>query len=103
MSAKLLVALMSLTLTVRAELPAPKDLPSRAERPDPLAMFDGSKVTSPEQWQAKRKSELKELFRHMGEDSTLGRTMFPGILQLASIEDFKPFVNNLLFSADHQP
>jgi uncharacterized protein YbaP (TraB family) len=43
-------------------------------------------------------TELRELFRHMGEDSTLGRLMFPGILQLASIEDFKLPVNNLLFA-----
>src|SRR5882724_2314746 len=43
-------------------------------------------------------AELRELFRYIGEDTTLGRTMFPGIIQLASIEDFKFSVNNLLFA-----
>ncbi|HMH21928.1 MAG TPA: TraB/GumN family protein [Puia sp.] len=43
-------------------------------------------------------TELRELFRHIGDDSSLGRMMFPEILRLAAIEDFKTPVNNLLFS-----
>jgi uncharacterized protein YbaP (TraB family) len=42
--------------------------------------------------------ELNELFRFMGEDTLLGRSMLPGILQLAAIEDFKTPVRNFLFA-----
>jgi hypothetical protein len=44
--------------------PAPTDLPSRPELPDPLVMFDGTKVTTKEQWVEKRRPELKALFQH---------------------------------------
>jgi hypothetical protein len=47
-----------------AEFPAPKDLPKHAELPDPLVMFDGTKVTTKEQWNDKRRPELKALFQH---------------------------------------
>jgi hypothetical protein len=47
-----------------AEFPAPKDLPSRPELPDPLVMLDGSKVTTKEQWIERRRPELKSLFQH---------------------------------------
>ena len=47
-----------------AEFPAPKDLPKHAELPDPLVMFDGTKVTTKEQWTEKRRPELKALFQH---------------------------------------
>jgi dienelactone hydrolase len=47
-----------------AELPAPRDLPVRAELPDPLVMLDGTKVTNKEQWNEKRRPELKALFQH---------------------------------------
>ena len=40
-------------------------LPSRAELPDPLVMFDGTPVTTKEAWQTKRKPELKELFQDL--------------------------------------
>jgi hypothetical protein len=39
-------------------------LPARAELPDPLVMFDGRPVTSPEQWATGRRPELKALFQH---------------------------------------
>ncbi|MBO0698710.1 MAG: acetylxylan esterase [Zavarzinella sp.] len=48
----------------RADFPAPKDLPSRPELPDPLVMFDGTKVTSKEQWRDNRRPELMALFQH---------------------------------------
>ncbi len=32
--------------------------------PDPLVMFDGSSVTTADDWQTKRKPELKKLFQH---------------------------------------
>src|SRR5919198_2801138 len=39
-------------------------LPVRPEFPDPLVMLDGTRVTTKEQWEAKRKPELKALFQH---------------------------------------
>jgi hypothetical protein len=47
-----------------ADFPAPGDLPSRPELPDPLVMLDGTKVSSKEQWVEKRRPELKALFQH---------------------------------------
>src|SRR4051812_2597109 len=47
-----------------AAFPDPKDLPRRAELPDPLVMLDGTKVTTREQWAEKRRPELKALFQH---------------------------------------
>ncbi len=47
-----------------AAYPEAKDLPARPELPDPLAMLDGSKVASKEDWAAKRRPELKALFQH---------------------------------------
>ncbi len=32
-------------------MPGPADLPVRKELPDPLIMNDGSKVTTPAQWE----------------------------------------------------
>jgi hypothetical protein len=46
-----------------AEFPDYADLPARPEFPDPLAMRDGTKVTTKEQWSARR-DELKKLFEH---------------------------------------
>ena len=47
-----------------AELPPPDQLPEQANLPDPLVMRDGTKVTTKEEWETKRKPELKELFQH---------------------------------------
>jgi hypothetical protein len=47
-----------------ADLPAPKDLPKHSGLPDPLVMFDGTRVTTKEQWIDKRRPELKALFQH---------------------------------------
>ena len=46
------------------EFPEPSALPSRPELPDPLEMFDGTKVTTAKDWVSKRRPELKELFQH---------------------------------------
>jgi len=51
-------------MTRAADFPAPEKLPSQADFPDPLVMFDGTKVTTKEQWQTKRRPELKKLFEH---------------------------------------
>jgi len=40
-------------------------LPVRSEWPDPLTMFDGSKVTTWDDWNTKRKPELKQLFQEL--------------------------------------
>ena len=45
-----------------AEFPEVADLPSRPELPDPLVLFSGQPVTSPEQWNSQRRPELKALF-----------------------------------------
>jgi hypothetical protein len=46
------------------EYPAPADLPAIRELPDALVMLHGAKVTSKEDWFAKRRPELKKLFEH---------------------------------------
>ncbi|MBM3882036.1 MAG: acetylxylan esterase [Verrucomicrobia bacterium] len=45
-------------------LPAASDLPATPELPDPLVMFDGTRVTSKRQWFEQRRPELKRLFEH---------------------------------------
>ncbi|HEX4000574.1 MAG TPA: acetylxylan esterase [Pirellulales bacterium] len=47
-----------------AEFPDADQLPSVKQLPDPLVMFDGTPVTSKQQWLAERKPELKRLFQH---------------------------------------
>lgn len=47
-----------------ADFPPPDRLPSVPGLPDPLVMFDGSKVTTKADWEAKRRPELKDLFQH---------------------------------------
>lgn len=49
------------TAFMAADLPPPSELPSRSDLPDPLVRLDGTKVTSKEQWAARR-DELKRLF-----------------------------------------
>lgn len=56
---------MSLTSDVfAAELPAPGDLPEQVEYPDVLTMRDGTSVRTLDDWNSKRKPELKQLFQH---------------------------------------
>jgi hypothetical protein len=47
-----------------AGFPSPEQLPKQSELPSPLVMLDGGKVTTKEQWESKRKPELKALFQH---------------------------------------
>jgi hypothetical protein len=44
--------------------PEPSALPARPELPDPLVMLNGERVPTKEQWQTKRKPELRALFQH---------------------------------------
>jgi hypothetical protein len=52
------------TIMAQTRFPEVDKLPSHPELPDPLVMFDGSRVTSKQQWIDKRRPELKALFQH---------------------------------------
>ena len=60
----LLVIALGVRLAGAADFPDFASLPSRPERPDPLVMLDGTKVTSVADWNTKRKPELRGLFQH---------------------------------------
>ncbi len=60
----LFLLLLGTTMTRAADLPDPGSLPSRPAFPDPLVMLDGTKITTKEMWQKKRRPELKKLFEH---------------------------------------
>jgi hypothetical protein len=47
--------LLGLVPTTAADFPGVEKLLARAEMPDPLVMFDGRPVTSPEEWFARRR------------------------------------------------
>jgi cephalosporin-C deacetylase-like acetyl esterase len=47
----------------RRDYPAPRDLPVRAELPDPLVTFEGRKVETRKDWEEQRKPELRVLFQ----------------------------------------
>jgi hypothetical protein len=47
-----------------AEFPEIDKLPSVAALPDPLVMADGTRISTPQQWNEHRKPELKSLFQH---------------------------------------
>ncbi len=60
---------MVLTSTVASAVfsggfPEPAKLPLKADLPDPLVMFDGSKVESKDHWRMERRLELRNLFEH---------------------------------------
>ena len=59
-----LVATSNAQEATAQRFPAPEDLPSRAELPDPLVMLDGTPITTPEQWRLRRRPELQALFQH---------------------------------------
>ena len=50
--------------TFAAEFPAPEKLPAVPTPPDALAMRDGTRVTTKEQWLTQRALELRALFAH---------------------------------------
>jgi hypothetical protein len=62
-SSPLLLAML-LSTAAAADFPLPEQLPANPKFPDPLVMMDGTKVTTKEQWETKRKPELKALFQH---------------------------------------
>lgn len=58
------LVLLTTVVTWGAEFPSFDKLPSHPGLPDPLVMFNGDKVTTPEQWTKQRRPELKALFQH---------------------------------------
>jgi hypothetical protein len=68
--ARLLASLLPVFLAVvnsvaeSADFPLVEQLASRPALPDPLTMFDGSPVTSREDWFQKRRPEIKALFEY---------------------------------------
>lgn len=46
------------------KFPPPEKLPPNPELPNPLIALDGTKITTKEAWEAKRRPELRELFQH---------------------------------------
>jgi hypothetical protein len=59
-----LFLILAPAMTRAADFPAPDKLPSNPDLPDPLVMLDGTRVTTKEQWEKKRRPELKALFEH---------------------------------------
>jgi hypothetical protein len=59
-----LLTLLTTVTVMAADFPSPDQLPSRPGLPDPLVMFDGSRVTTKDEWFAKRRPELKALFQY---------------------------------------
>lgn len=57
-------AFMKTTSSAAPSFPDVSQLPSRPGLPDPLIMFDGTRVTTKEQWIKQRRPELQALFQH---------------------------------------
>src|SRR5262249_1886619 len=53
------ITAMLLSFAAAADFPPVDQLPVRPEFPDPLVMLDGTRVMTKEQWETKRKPELK--------------------------------------------
>jgi hypothetical protein len=61
----LLLPMLGMSAVVRAaDFPTFDQLPAVEEFPDPLKMLDGTAVTTVDDWNVKRKPELKALFQH---------------------------------------
>jgi hypothetical protein len=60
----MLLALVVAGNSNAADFPPVGKLASNPELPNPLVMFDGTKVSSAEQWHGQRRAELKQLFQH---------------------------------------
>ena len=54
----------SISTHAAENFPPVAELPANAALPDPLVMLDGHRVKTKEEWFAKRRPELKELFQH---------------------------------------
>ncbi len=58
------ILLASANLAVAIEFPIFENLPSEGQLPDPLVTFDGSRISTYDEWNTKRRPELKTLFEH---------------------------------------
>ena len=58
-----LLAMLSPAPAIDPAMLTPDKLPAHAAMPDLLTTFDGTKITTKAEWEAKRKPELKELFQ----------------------------------------
>src|SRR5258708_25019152 len=59
----LILCFFAMTSFAKQPLPEPGALPSTAALPDPLMMFNGAAVRTANEWNNKRRPELKELFQ----------------------------------------
>ena len=59
-----LVTTNSMSIHAAENFPPVSELPANANLPDPLVMLDGHRVKTKEEWFAKRRPELKELFQY---------------------------------------
>lgn len=62
-----LAAIGALAVTIpvlSADFPPPDKLTAKPDLPDPTIAFDGSKIGTVQDWEAKRRPELKALFEH---------------------------------------
>lgn len=59
----LAAVLMQISIA-HAQWPWPHELPRQEAFPDPLLMLDGTPIATAEDWQTKRKPELRKLFQH---------------------------------------
>ena len=60
----MLLVLFNMRTPAATTFPEVSQLPPQTGLPDPLAMFNGERVTSSEQWSNQRRPELKALFQH---------------------------------------
>src|SRR5438105_11649380 len=61
----IIMALAIVGTAISGDFPDPTALPIKADLPDPLAMFEkGTKVTTKEQWEKRRRPELLHLYEH---------------------------------------
>lgn len=59
-----LVTTNSMSIHAAENFPPVSELPTNANLPDPLVMLDGQRVKTKDEWFAKRRPELKELFQY---------------------------------------
>ncbi len=64
LSLALLGALAVTIPATSADFPSPEKLPAKPGLPDPTVSFDGKPIATVREWEAKRRSELKQLFEH---------------------------------------
>jgi len=58
------MALVITSAATSGDFPEAAKLPIKKDLPDPLVMFNGTKVTTKAQWEKERRPELKKLFQH---------------------------------------